>query len=135
MKKLTYFGVGFVLLLLGFSYFGGNCLNNCEVTNNNNPSKNIKTQTAAFRIDGMSCPDCAVTIKQNLMKDKGIVSSNIEYNSKINTVTFNPKVTNTKEISGIIKTAGFNAKLANNERANKNSKKSVPSSFSCSECK
>ena len=135
MKKLIFFGAGFVLLLLGFSYFGGNCLNNCEAANNNKPGKNIKAQTAAFQIYGMTCPDCAVTRNQNLIKDKGIVSSNIAYNSKINTVTFKPDVTNTKEISGIINAAGFNIKFVDNEPANKKNQEGVPSTVSCSECK
>ena len=135
MKKLIFFGAGLVLLLFGFSYLGGNCLNNCEVINNNEPGRNIKAQTAAFQIDGMTCPDCAVTIKQNLMKDKGIVSSNIAYKSKINTVTFNPQVTNTKEISGIIRTAGFNSKLLDGKLDKNSNKECNTAEIKCTECK
>ncbi len=114
MKKIFYLSLSLVLLLLGFEFLGSS---SCSIAKANNKfiSDSTKTSTLSLSISGMTCPKCAETITNYLKKDKGIISSDINYKNKINTITYDPAKINEKEIIEKIKKSGHNAKKADKE--------------------
>lgn len=65
-----------------------------------------------FKIDGMHCSSCAMSIDMDLEDLKGILSAKTNYAKSETEVEFDESKVNTKDIVETIKNTGYNANLA-----------------------
>jgi len=61
------------------------------VTDSTQNKETAATETATFKIDGMTCPmGCAATIEQKLSKMDGVDKAKVDFDSKTATISFDP---------------------------------------------
>jgi len=71
----------------------------------------VTTQEVTFKVDGMTCKMCPLTIKTALKKLDGVVKAEVSYEDKKATVVYEEdKVSKTDMVEAIEK-AGFEAKV------------------------
>lgn len=73
-------------------------------------------QHVTLSIPTMDCPVCPITIKKALEKREGIVSANIDFDSKTAKVIFDDAVVNSAQISAITKDAGYPSTIIKAEK-------------------
>lgn len=66
-----------------------------------------------FKIVGMDCVACTLTIDGDLEEQEGIMSAKTSYAKSQTEVQFDPKKVTEKEIIQVIKKAGYTAKAQN----------------------
>lgn len=72
---------------------------------------------ASFNIIGMSCASCAVNLEHLLKKEKGIISSNINYASEKGYFEFDDKKISEGKIREIIEKAGYKTESHNHDHS------------------
>ena len=60
-----------------------------------------------LKIEGMHCGSCAKIIEKALLKEKGIISSNVNFSLEKAYIEYNPQEINEKEVKKLIKKAGY----------------------------
>ena len=70
-----------------------------------------RVAVASFAVANMTCATCPITVKKAMSAVHGVRSVKIDFDSKIATVEFDPKVTNTAAIGAASTNAGYPAKL------------------------
>jgi len=72
--------------------------------------ENINTPEAAFRVDGMSCSTCALSIRIALKKLDGVINAEVSYKEKVAKVKYvTGKVTINEMIKTIESTGNYKA--------------------------
>lgn len=66
-------------------------------------------QTAAFKIDGMSCQGCEEEVKHEVNKLQGIIKTDVSYENKNAVIQFDNSKTNIAEIEKAINSTGYKA--------------------------
>lgn len=66
-------------------------------------------QTAAFKIDGMSCQGCEEEVKHEVNKLQGIIKTDVSYQNKNAVIQFDNSKTNIAEIEKAINSTGYKA--------------------------
>ncbi len=67
------------------------------------------TETATFEIHGMTCAMCPVTVRTAMSRVEGVDSVEIDYDTKLAVVNFDPAVTNIEAIAQASTDAGYPA--------------------------
>ena len=71
-----------------------------------------KETTRNYRIEGMHCTSCAMTIDWEIEDVSGVVEANTSYAKAVTEVRFDPALTSEAEILAAIERAGFQSKPA-----------------------
>ncbi|MFQ6068524.1 MAG: heavy metal translocating P-type ATPase [Candidatus Bathyarchaeia archaeon] len=74
-------------------------------------SKPKKHKKFSLNISGMSCTSCAQTIEKALKKQAGVKQANVNFASEKAYVTYDPEVTNKKELTKTVRATGYDAHL------------------------
>lgn len=127
MKRALLIGGGLILFLFGFKYLDSTCFTQSNTANNSVYADSLKTSTVSLKITGMTCPNCAQAIKNNLNKAEGVISSDIKFENAVNTVTYDPAKTNPEKIITTIQKAGYKVEK-------KDQKASNPGNIKCVGC-
>lgn len=81
----------------------------------------MKTKTLKktnLQLEGMSCAGCATAIENVINKVKGVEECNVNFAISQATVTYNFNLTNIEVIQAAVKSAGYGAKLLDENRRN-----------------
>lgn len=62
-------------------------------------------------VNGMHCASCALTIEKRLSKEKGVISSSINYGSEKLFLNYNPEETSLKTLAKIVKELGYSLEI------------------------
>ncbi|MCB0593061.1 MAG: heavy-metal-associated domain-containing protein [Lewinellaceae bacterium] len=111
MKKLM-----FVLTFLLFGWAAQQATAQTQIA-----TTESNTQTAKFKVTGMTCSGCANHISQALQKLDGVVSEDVEFPGDVAVVTYEPKKVKEKAIIAAIEGAGYKAKVLKEEKPDKKS--------------
>ncbi len=68
--------------------------------------ENIDTHETTFRIEGMTCKVCSLTIKKALINLNGVIDAEVRYNERIATVQLDKSEIDLEDISNTIETLG-----------------------------
>ncbi|HEX2965388.1 MAG TPA: heavy metal translocating P-type ATPase [Syntrophorhabdaceae bacterium] len=60
-----------------------------------------------FKVSGMTCANCALTIEKKLKGTNGVIDSSVNFANETVTVAYNPKLIDLKEIFSRVKDAGY----------------------------
>jgi len=77
--------------------------------------------TKQFLIESMQCQSCTILIKNELLKQPGISDAQVNYATKIATVSFDTQLINTSQIEEIMSSLGYNIQAL--EKKDKNNQK------------
>lgn len=77
--------------------------NNTSVSPNQDGMQTIKIKTSAV------CEMCKETLEKAMAYEKGVKESNLDVDSKILTVTFDPKKTSTDKVKVAVTKSGYDA--------------------------
>lgn len=69
----------------------------------------VGQETAKFTIDKMTCAACPITVSKAMKAVEGVVSVEIDFESKTATVIFDPAVTDIEKIGAASTDAGYPA--------------------------
>jgi len=67
-----------------------------------------------FAIDKMTCALCPITVRKSMEKVPGVKQVEVNYESKIATVIFDPTLTNKKQIADASTDIGYPASILDN---------------------
>ncbi len=67
-------------------------------------------QKIVLNITGMHCESCAKLIKMELIQQPGVIQADINNESKLAVIEFDPALTALKSIIGLIADLGYQAK-------------------------
>ena len=73
------------------------------------PSWALGKSTACFKVEGMTCPTCSLTIKTAVKKLNGIGEISISEENKLAKIIFDESQTNKDQIKEKIDLAGYHA--------------------------
>ncbi len=73
--------------------------------------KEQKSKKFVLDIVGMSCASCAQTIEKALKEHVGVEQANVNFASEKAYLTYDPKVTNRKDLVETVKATGYDARL------------------------
>jgi len=62
-----------------------------------------------LQIGGMSCESCASEVAEALTKVEGVIGSDVNFDRKLATVTYNPRKTNPELMVKAVETIGYSA--------------------------
>lgn len=68
---------------------------------------------AVFKINGMHCTSCALTIDMDLEETEGVKESNTSYAKQKTEVTFDSDIIKPEKIIEIIQKTGYEASIGN----------------------
>ena len=74
-------------------------------------SKSKEHKKISLGIVGMSCTSCAQTIEKALKEHAGVEQANVNFASEKAYLTYDPKVTNEKELIETVRTTGYDVRL------------------------
>ena len=75
-------------------------------------------QKKQYKVQGMTCANCALTIEKNLGKLPGMESANVNFAAEKLLLVFDPAVTSEQEVLAKIKDLGYAARSADGEEGN-----------------
>ncbi|UCB60709.1 MAG: heavy-metal-associated domain-containing protein, partial [Candidatus Bathyarchaeota archaeon] len=78
---------------------------------NTQMSKSKKSRKTVLNIDRMTCASCALTIEKTLKEHAGVEKANVNFASEKAHITYDPKVTNKKELIETVRATGYDAHL------------------------
>ena len=67
-------------------------------------------KTAVLDVANMTCPACSITIEAALGRDKGVLATQVDTETGIVSVRFDPDKTSEARVAKIVTDAGFPAK-------------------------
>jgi len=73
------------------------------------PTNQVKQITEQFTIENMTCATCPISVRTAMKRVKGVGSVEIDFATKIATVTFDPTKTNVQEIAEASTNVGYPA--------------------------
>jgi len=65
--------------------------------------------TASFSIENMTCATCPISVRKAMMRVEGVKTVDIDFDSKIASVTFDPAVTTADAIAAASTNVGYPA--------------------------
>jgi mercuric ion binding protein len=68
-------------------------------------------QTAALAVENMTCGTCPIVVKKALEKVPGVTATEVDFDKKTATVTFDPDKASTARLTQATTEAGFPSKL------------------------
>lgn len=68
-------------------------------------------QTAEFAIENMTCATCPISVRKAMLRVEGVKSVDIDYKTKIASVTFDPNLTDATAIAAASTDVGYPAIL------------------------
>lgn len=71
----------------------------------------VTTQKVTFKVNGMTCKICPLTIKTALKRLDGVVNTEVSYEDKKATVVYEEDKVSEIDMVEVIKKAGFEAKV------------------------
>ncbi len=71
------------------------------------PEKKIAT----YKVEGFWCPTCSVGTETLLLREKGVLAASATYPEGRTVVTYDARLTSTREIAAAIEGMGFHASL------------------------
>jgi len=74
-------------------------------------NKSKEHKKVFFDVVGMTCASCAQTIEKALKEHVGVEQANVNFASEKAYLTYDPKVTNKKELIETVRGTGYNARL------------------------
>jgi mercuric ion transport protein len=105
-KLLLWFTTALVLVFIFSPYFTRFLLpkvSESSVTAAQTPSN----QTVAFRVEGMTCGGCVASVESALKNVNGVKQANVDLDTKMAKVTFDPSKTNREALAEAVKKVGF----------------------------
>ena len=69
----------------------------------------METETVSFEIDGMTCAMCPITVRTAMNRVEGVESVEVDFDTKIAVVNFDPAITNIDTIAQASTDAGYPA--------------------------
>lgn len=72
----------------------------------------MSEETRTFRVDGMHCTSCAMTIDWEVEEVAGVKESKTSYADALTTVSYDPAIATAEAIADAIARAGFRAQVA-----------------------
>ena len=72
-------------------------------------SEQKSEQVQSFSIENMTCAACPITVKKAMQRVYGVKGVNIDFETKTATATFDPTLTNVKEIAAASTGIGYPA--------------------------
>ena len=78
-------------------------------------TQNVETQSADLPLLGMHCAACANRIERALNKAPGVESCSVNYATTRATVSYNPAQTDARKLRDVVKSAGYDAIVPDEE--------------------
>lgn len=77
-------------------------------------SEQKNEQVQSYTIEKMTCATCPITVKKAMQRVEGVKDVDIDFDTKIAIVTFDPNLTNTDEIAAASTDVGYPATIIEN---------------------
>ena len=81
-----------------------------SLSKKNSPEELSTVRGAVLEIGGMGCPNCAMRVQNSLLQLRGVVGAEVDHQSRIALVRFNPTMLTPGEMLLAVEAAGGDGK-------------------------
>lgn len=78
----------------------------------------VETETASFEIENMTCATCPITVRTAMNRVEGVETVEVDFETKVAVVNFDPAITNADTIAQASTNAGYPAHEASTSNTN-----------------